>query len=194
MQRARVWQSSSTRRRPRLRARSSKWIRTSNDARSTANGRGASAKSREGSDRTWNVVVSFATLFIVLAAYALLETARDTLFLSHLHAHKLPWAYLSTAVAVSLARAMTLRDMLVDVLRTAGPAFGIMAHALAFRLLELRCTCVSILPENTASRRVAEKLGMRLADDEAASPGYGARFHGRRGHLLQGRLWRHPWL
>lgn len=57
---------------------------------------------KDGSDRTWNVVVSFVTLFVVLAAYALLETARDTLFLSHVAARKLPWAYLSTALAVSL--------------------------------------------------------------------------------------------
>jgi RimJ/RimL family protein N-acetyltransferase len=50
--------------------------------------------------------------------------------------------------------------------RGLGTAFAIMAHALAFRLLELRCTCVSILPENTASRRLFQKLGYTI--DESA--------------------------
>jgi AAA family ATP:ADP antiporter len=68
----------------------------------TSNEPQRAGQSRDGSDRTWNVVVSFTTLFVVLAAYALLETARDTLFLSHLSARKLPWAYLATAGAVSL--------------------------------------------------------------------------------------------
>jgi RimJ/RimL family protein N-acetyltransferase len=43
--------------------------------------------------------------------------------------------------------------------RGLGTAFGIMSHALAFRLLDLHHTCVSILPENIASRRLFEKLG-----------------------------------
>ena len=46
--------------------------------------------------------------------------------------------------------------------RGLGTAFGIMAHALAFRLLELRRTCVSILPENAASRRLFERLGYEI--------------------------------
>ncbi|HWE29926.1 MAG TPA: hypothetical protein VHB97_18070, partial [Polyangia bacterium] len=68
---------------------------------STSDARPTSAQSRDD-DRTWNVIVSFVTLFLVLGSYALLETARDTMFLSHLSAHKLPWAYLSTALVVSL--------------------------------------------------------------------------------------------
>jgi RimJ/RimL family protein N-acetyltransferase len=40
-----------------------------------------------------------------------------------------------------------------------GTAFGIMAHALAFRILGLTRTYVSILPDNTASRRLFERLG-----------------------------------
>jgi RimJ/RimL family protein N-acetyltransferase len=43
--------------------------------------------------------------------------------------------------------------------RGLGTAFGIMAHALAFRVLDLTRTYVSILPQNTASRRLFEHLG-----------------------------------
>ncbi len=71
-------------------------------AATTSESRAAPATPRDDGDRTWNVVVSFVTLFVVLGSYALLETARDTMFLSHLPARKLPWAYLSTAMAVSL--------------------------------------------------------------------------------------------
>jgi len=52
--------------------------------------------------------------------------------------------------------------------RGLGTAFGVMAHALAFRALGLTRTCVSILPENTASRRLFERLGYLLDDSPAA--------------------------
>ncbi|MDB4969686.1 MAG: lyase domain protein repeat-containing protein [Myxococcales bacterium] len=52
--------------------------------------------------RRWNAVVAFLMLFGVMGSYALLETARDTLFLARLPAARLPWAYLATAVAVTL--------------------------------------------------------------------------------------------
>ena len=50
----------------------------------------------------------------------------------------------------------------------------VLAHGLS--TVGLERIIADVMPENTASRRVAEKLGMRLADDEAASPGYGARY------------------
>ena len=43
--------------------------------------------------------------------------------------------------------------------RGLGTAFGVMAHALAFRILGLSRTYVSILPQNAASRRLFERLG-----------------------------------
>jgi len=52
--------------------------------------------------------------------------------------------------------------------RGLGTAFGVMAHALAFRTLGLTRTFVSILPENTASRRLFERLGYLLDDSPAA--------------------------
>jgi RimJ/RimL family protein N-acetyltransferase len=51
--------------------------------------------------------------------------------------------------------------------RGLGTAFGIMAHALAFRILGLTRTYVSILPDNTASRRLFERLGY-VSDDSPA--------------------------
>ena len=52
--------------------------------------------------------------------------------------------------------------------RGLGTAFAIMAHALAFRILGLRRTCVSILPDNTASRRLFGGLGYEIDDSPAA--------------------------
>ena len=49
-----------------------------------------------------------------------------------------------------------------------GTAFGIMAHALAFRMLGLTRTYVSILPQNTASRRLFERLGYTIDVSPAA--------------------------
>ncbi|MEE8139065.1 MAG: hypothetical protein V3T81_09395, partial [Thermoanaerobaculia bacterium] len=50
------------------------------------------------------VVLAFMTLLGILASYALLETARDALFLARLSPTELPWVYLVMAVvAVALA-------------------------------------------------------------------------------------------
>ena len=43
--------------------------------------------------------VGMATLFLLMAAHALLETARDALFLSHIDATQLPFVYIGVAVA-----------------------------------------------------------------------------------------------
>lgn len=52
--------------------------------------------------------------------------------------------------------------------RGLGTAFGVMAHALAFHRLGLARTFVSILPDNTASRRLFERLGYVLDNSPAA--------------------------
>jgi AAA family ATP:ADP antiporter len=44
----------------------------------------------------------FATLLLVITGHAMLETARDTLFLSHLDVTDLPWAYLTIAALALL--------------------------------------------------------------------------------------------
>jgi RimJ/RimL family protein N-acetyltransferase len=49
-----------------------------------------------------------------------------------------------------------------------GTAFAIMAHALAFRILGLTRTYVSILPENAASRRLFQRLGYAIDDSPPA--------------------------
>jgi AAA family ATP:ADP antiporter len=50
------------------------------------------------------VLLAFATLLGILASYALLETARDALFLARLSPGELPWVYIVMAVvAVGLA-------------------------------------------------------------------------------------------
>lgn len=43
------------------------------------------------------VWMAFATLMVIIAAHAVLETARDALFLAALPAERLPWAYLGIA-------------------------------------------------------------------------------------------------
>jgi ATP/ADP translocase len=51
------------------------------------------------------VAGAFLTLFGILAAHTVLETARDALFLAHLPASQLPWVYLAMAgVAVGLSQ------------------------------------------------------------------------------------------
>ncbi len=51
------------------------------------------------------VAVATATLFGILTGHSMLETARDTLFLSSLPASRLPWVYLAIAgLAVVVAR------------------------------------------------------------------------------------------
>jgi AAA family ATP:ADP antiporter len=49
-----------------------------------------------------NVIGAFLTLFGVLAAHVVTETARDALFLSRLPAQQLPWVYLAIAVIAAL--------------------------------------------------------------------------------------------
>ena len=44
-----------------------------------------------------DALFGFATLLIIIAAHTMMETARDTLFLSDLPADRLPWAYLCIA-------------------------------------------------------------------------------------------------
>lgn len=46
-----------------------------------------------------DVLIGFLTLAFIMASHAMLETARDTLFLSSLPAERLPWAYLAIAGA-----------------------------------------------------------------------------------------------
>ena len=50
-----------------------------------------------------NALVAFLVLFGVVGSQAALETARDALFLAILPVTRLPWAYLATAVGVSVA-------------------------------------------------------------------------------------------
>jgi RimJ/RimL family protein N-acetyltransferase len=52
--------------------------------------------------------------------------------------------------------------------RGLGAAFGVMVHALSFRVLALTHTCVSILPENRASRGLFQKLGYEIDDSPEA--------------------------
>ncbi len=50
------------------------------------------------------MALAFVTLLGILASYAILETARDALFLARLPPEELPWVYLvMAAVAVALA-------------------------------------------------------------------------------------------
>ena len=53
-------------------------------------------------DERYETFWAAGTGFLVLVAHAILETARDTLFLTHLPASRLPWVYLTLA-AVALA-------------------------------------------------------------------------------------------
>ncbi len=52
-----------------------------------------------------------------------------------------------------------------------GTRFALMIHAFGFRHLDLHRIYASVVPHNTASRRVFEKLGYRL-DDSAAARAY----------------------
>jgi ATP:ADP antiporter, AAA family len=51
---------------------------------------------------------AFATIFLILAAHSLTETARDALFLSRLPVTQLPWMYLLVAVASILVARVTI--------------------------------------------------------------------------------------
>lgn len=54
-----------------------------------------------------DAIVGFLLLFMLMAGHAILETARDGLFLAHLPARMLPWAYLVMAVATLLAASLS---------------------------------------------------------------------------------------
>ena len=55
-----------------------------------------------------DLVLGFVTLMTMMGAHALVETARDTLFLSRLDAEQLPWAYLCIAgLSLATVRANT---------------------------------------------------------------------------------------
>ncbi len=75
-----------------------------------------------------DVAVAVATLTGTLAAHSMLETARDTLFLSRLPASQLPWVYLAIAVLTllvvraadaSLARSLARRTLTLTLLGAA---------------------------------------------------------------------------
>ncbi len=60
------------------------------------------------------VLASAFTLFLTLAAHQLMETARDSLFLQHVPATRLPWMYLVIAVlSLGAARSVALARHLV---------------------------------------------------------------------------------
>ncbi|MDH3623149.1 MAG: hypothetical protein OEQ49_04695 [Myxococcales bacterium] len=50
-----------------------------------------------------NLAVGFVSLLVIMTAHAILETARDALFLASLPATELPWAYLAIAVLATIA-------------------------------------------------------------------------------------------
>ncbi len=52
-----------------------------------------------------------------------------------------------------------------------GTAFGVMLHALAFRVWRLKRVYVTILPANTPSQRLFARLGYRI-DESATARGY----------------------
>jgi AAA family ATP:ADP antiporter len=62
---------------------------------------------REGDRRiAW---AGFGTLFVAMTAHSVLETARDTLFLTGLPADRLPWAYLAMAAVTFVVAASSHR-------------------------------------------------------------------------------------
>jgi len=66
-------------------------------------------------DERRTLLVAFVTLFGILAAHTVLETARDALFLARLPASQLPWVYIAmAAAAVAIAQIPThgLREKL----------------------------------------------------------------------------------
>src|SRR5687768_14638602 len=86
---------------PRHRARDSRVYSGSAMARAAAEAR---------ADERRVAIGAFLTLFGILAAHTVLETARDALFLARLPADQLPWVYLAmAAVAVVLTQVPALR-------------------------------------------------------------------------------------
>ena len=77
-------------------------------------------------------LVAFATLFGFIGSHAVLETARDALFLAKLPASRLPWMYLAIAavslitahVQTALTRNITPRPALAASIATAGVVTG----------------------------------------------------------------------
>ena len=65
-----------------------------------------------------DTLVAFLVVFGVVGSQAALETARDALFLASVPATRLPWAYLATAIGVSVVT--WLMRPLVDRRRTGG--------------------------------------------------------------------------
>src|SRR3954454_8349452 len=55
------------------------------------------------------MVAAFLSLFGVLCAQTLLETARDTLFLTHVPVARLPWVYLTLASLTLVAGGLSPR-------------------------------------------------------------------------------------
>src|SRR5437867_1751585 len=73
---------------------------------------------------------AFLTLFGILAAHTLLETARDALFLARLAPSQLPWVYLAmAAVAVGLSL---------------GPGRGARGLTRTHRLSHLLLSCATV--------------------------------------------------
>lgn len=62
-----------------------------------------------------NLAVGFISLLVIMTAHAILETARDALFLAGLPATDLPWAYLAIAVLVTIE--LQLHQRLLPVFR-----------------------------------------------------------------------------
>ena len=59
-----------------------------------------------------DALIGFSTLAGIMTGHSLLETARDTLFLSRLPAHELPWAYIAIAVLALFITAESRRALL----------------------------------------------------------------------------------
>ena len=62
-----------------------------------------------------NLAVGFVSLLVIMTAHAILETARDALFLASLPATDLPWAYLAIAVLATIA--LRLHQRLFPIVR-----------------------------------------------------------------------------
>ena len=59
-----------------------------------------------------NLAVGFVSLLTIMTAHSIMETARDTLFLSRLPATDLPWAYLAIAVLATIELQLHQRFLL----------------------------------------------------------------------------------
>jgi AAA family ATP:ADP antiporter len=76
------------------------------------------------------VTGAFLTLFGILAAHTLLETARDALFLARLAPSQLPWVYLAMAA--------------VAVVLSLGPGHGVRGLTRTHRLAHLLVSCAAV--------------------------------------------------